>query len=247
MIEEQGLFKSTSDAATVRLERVWKIYEMVATRVEALRDVDLSIEPGQYVAIMGHSGSGKSTMLNLLGCLDRPTRGRYWLGGRDVSQLPDAHLSDVRNRSIGFVFQSFNLLPNVSVIGNIEVPLFYRGMSRRLRHPRSSELARMVGLGKHMAHVPQELSGGECQRVAIARALANEPLILLADEPTGNLDSATSAEIMDLFDDLHSRGRTIIVVTHENDVAARAQRVVLLADGRVKDDSLNPRAEEGSA
>jgi len=247
MTEEQWLLNSTLDAATVRLEGVWKIYEMVATRVEALCDVDLSIEPGQYVAIMGHSGSGKSTMLNLLGCLDRPTRGRYWLGGRDVSQLPDAHLSDVRNRSIGFVFQSFNLLPNVSVIGNIEVPLFYRGMPRRLRHPRSSELARMVGLGKHMAHVPQELSGGECQRVAIARALANEPLILLADEPTGNLDSATSAEIMDLFDDLHRRGRTIIVVTHEGDVAARAQRVVLLADGRVKDDSLNPRTEGGAA
>ena len=227
----------------VRLEQVWKVYDTGATKVNALREIELRIDEGQYIAIMGHSGSGKSTMLNLLGCLDKPTSGRYWLGGDDVSRYTDAQLSDVRNRSVGFVFQSFNLLPRVSVIGNIEVPLFYAGMRRPQRHPRSRELAAMVGLGDRMDHVPHELSGGECQRVAIARALANDPLILLADEPTGNLDSATSREILDIFDELHARGCTIIMVTHETHVAARAQRVVHLADGRIDSDSQEAAAE----
>ena len=221
----------------VRLEQVWKVYDTGATKVNALREIKLRIPGGQYIAIMGQSGSGKSTMLNLLGCLDKPTSGRYWLGGDDVSRYTDAQLSDVRNRSVGFVFQSFNLLPRVSVTGNIEVPLFYAGMRRAQRHPRSRELAEMVGLGDRMDHVPHELSGGECQRVAIARALANDPLILLADEPTGNLDTATSREILDIFDELHARGCTIIMVTHEAHVSARAQRVVHLADGRIDSDS----------
>jgi len=223
----------------VRFEQVWKTYDVGAGPVHALQGLDMSVGEGEYLAIMGHSGSGKSTMLNLLGCLDRPTSGQYWLGGDDVSIYTDAQLSDVRNQRIGFVFQSFNLLPRISVLANIEVPLFYRGVLRKNRRPRSLELAEMVGLSDRVHHVPQELSGGQKQRVAIARALANDPLILLADEPTGNLDSTTSRDIMDLFDDLHKRGRTILMVTHELDIAAHANRMVHLADGRIVQDSLN--------
>jgi len=211
-----------------------KSYRMGADLVvEALRGVSLRIEEGDYLAIMGASGSGKSTLLNLLGCLDRPTSGRYLLGGEDVSQLSDAELSEVRGRRIGFVFQSFNLIPQLSALDNIEVPLFYQGMHRRDRRRRATALAEQVGLGQRARHKPMELSGGEQQRVAIARALANDPLIILADEPTGNLDSKTGLDILAIFDDLAARGRTLIVVTHDENIARRTHRTVRLADGRL--------------
>jgi len=211
-----------------------KSYRMGADLVvEALRGVTLRIEEGEYLAIMGASGSGKSTLLNLLGCLDRPTSGRYLLGGEDVSQLSDGELSEVRGRRIGFVFQSFNLIPQLTALDNIEVPLFYQGMHRRDRRRRATALAEQVGLGPRARHKPMELSGGEQQRVAIARALANDPLIILADEPTGNLDSKTGLDILTIFDDLTARGRTLIVVTHDENIARRTHRVVRLADGRV--------------
>jgi putative ABC transport system ATP-binding protein len=211
-----------------------KSYRMGADLVvEALRGVSLRIEEGDYLAIMGASGSGKSTLLNLLGCLDRPTSGRYLLGGEDVSQLSDGELSEVRGRRIGFVFQSFNLIPQLSALDNIEVPLFYQGMHRRDRRRRATALAEQVGLGQRARHKPMELSGGEQQRVAIARALANDPLIILADEPTGNLDSKTGLDILTIFDDLAARGRTLIVVTHDENIARRTHRTVRLADGRV--------------
>jgi putative ABC transport system ATP-binding protein len=227
----------------VRLESISKRYVMGRNIVTALDEVSLSIHEGEYVAIMGHSGSGKSTMLNVLGCLDKPTSGQYFLGGLDVSTMDDAQLSDVRGRRIGFVFQSFNLIPQISVTANIEVPLFYLGMPRARRHPRSRELAEMVGLGNRMDHKPTELSGGQRQRVAVARALANDPLLILADEPTGNLDTRTSQEIMELFDDLYRRGRTILLVTHEDDVARHARRVVRLKDGKVESDQLSERGQ----
>jgi len=211
-----------------------KTYHMGAdVVVEALRGVDLAIEEGEYIAIMGASGSGKSTLLNLLGCLDRPTRGQYLLGGENVSNLSDAELSAVRGRCIGFVFQSFNLIPQLSALDNIEVPLFYQGVPRHERRRRGRDLAERVGLGDRARHKPMELSGGEQQRVAIARALANDPLILLADEPTGNLDSRTGAEILALFDQLAERGRTLIVVTHDLSIGQRTHRIVRMADGRV--------------
>jgi len=223
----------------ISLERLWKVYQVGPEGVVALRDVTLRIGDGEYVAIMGHSGSGKSTMLNVLGCLDKPTGGHYRLGGQDVSAMHDDELSEIRNRRIGFIFQSFNLIPWLSVIQNIEVPLFYQGMARRHRHPRSRELAELVGLGDRMEHRPSELSGGQQQRVAIARSLANDPLMLLADEPTGNLDTQTSEEILTLIGDLHERGTAIIVVTHEQYVAARTQRIISLRDGRVESDTIN--------
>ena len=222
--------------ALVDLRDLWKVYP-VGPGVVALRGVDIAVEEGEYVAIMGHSGSGKSTLLNLLGCLDRPTAGEYWLAGEEVSTMTDRRLSDVRNRRIGFIFQSFNLIAGLTIEENIEVPLFYQGIPHRRRRQMSTELARTVGLGHRLGHRPAELSGGQQQRVAIARALSNDPVILLADEPTGNLDSATTQEILDLFDQLHRRGRTILMVTHEDDVAARAQRVIWLRDGQVESDS----------
>ena len=230
--------------ALIHLEELWKVYP-VGPGVAALRGVDLTIEQGEYVAIMGPSGSGKSTMLNLLGCLDRPTRGRYWLGGQDVSGMSDDQLSDVRSRRIGFIFQSFNLIPQMTLVENIEIPLFYQGIPRRRRRPRGMELAAMVGLGDRLDHRPSELSGGQQQRAAIARSLANDPLVLLADEPTGNLDSQTSREILALFDDLHRRGRTLIVVTHDKGVADHTHRIIRLRDGLVDSDRRNHlRGEE---
>ncbi|MFO8014051.1 MAG: ABC transporter ATP-binding protein [Phycisphaerae bacterium] len=211
-----------------------KTYRMSAdVSVDALRGVNLTVEEGDYLAVMGPSGSGKSTLLNLMGCLDRPSGGRYVLGGEDVSRLSDAALSEVRGRRIGFVFQSFNLIPQLSALDNIEVPLFYQGIQRRVRRERAADLADRVGLGDRARHRPAELSGGEQQRVAIARALANDPLILLADEPTGNLDSHTGSDILDLFDALAERGRTLIVVTHDPQVGERTHRVVRMADGKV--------------
>jgi putative ABC transport system ATP-binding protein len=188
---------------------------------------------------MGPSGSGKSTILNMLGCLDRPTSGSYWLGDRDVAMLEDDELSDIRGQRIGFIFQSFNLIAQLTVLQNIEVPMFYQGVPRHDRHPRARELAEMVGLGDRLAHKPTQLSGGQRQRVAVARALVNDPLILLADEPTGNLDSATSLEILELFGKLHQRGRTLILVTHDDKIARRAERVVSLRDGLIDSDVTN--------
>ena len=223
----------------VHLEDLWKIYSVGPHGIEALRGLNVRIEEGEYLSIMGHSGSGKSTLLNLLGCLDRPSRGRYYLAGQDISSLSDDELSEIRNKRIGFVFQSFNLIPWLSVLGNIEIPLFYMGVPRSERHPRSRQLAELVGLGDRIDHRPSELSGGQQQRVAIARAMANDPLVLLADEPTGNLDSRTTADILGLMEKLHDRGKTIIVVTHETDVAARTNRIITLTDGQVESDKRN--------
>ena len=209
---------------------------MGAETVQALRGVSLNIRRNEYVAIMGPSGSGKSTMMNLLGCLDTPTSGEYWLNGQEVSRMPDDALARVRNKEIGFVFQTFNLLPRASALQNVELPLVYAGVGAKERRDRSRRALDRVGLGDRMAHKPNELSGGQRQRVAIARALVNEPSILLADEPTGNLDSATSTDVMRVFDLLQQQGQTIVVVTHEPDIATHAERVVTLRDGRMASD-----------
>jgi putative ABC transport system ATP-binding protein len=220
-------------------EQLCKSYQMGQVQLHALRDFDLSIEQGQYVAIMGPSGSGKSTLLNLLGCLDRPTSGRYFLGGEDVSQLDDDELSYIRGMKIGFIFQSYNLIAQLNVLENIEVPLFYQEVTERQSLNRARELAELVGLADRLKHRPTELSGGQQQRVAIARALANDPLILLADEPTGNLDTISGKEILQILDTLHQRGKTLIVITHDPEVALRAQRVIHLLDGRMDREQQN--------
>jgi len=225
----------------VVVEDLCKNYQLGALQVEALRGLDLSIESGEYLAIMGPSGSGKSTLLNLLGCLDRPTSGHYWLGDMDVASLDDDELSSIRGARIGFIFQSYNLIAQLNVIENIEVPMFYQGLSERESARRAADLAEMVGLGDRLTHRPAELSGGQQQRVAIARALANDPLIILADEPTGNLDTASGQEILNILDGLHRRGRTLVVVTHDEHVAARTKRVVHLLDGRVEREEYNGR------
>ncbi len=204
--------------------------------VEALRGIDLGVEPGEYVAIMGASGSGKSTLMNLLGCLDRPTDGVFKLSGRDVRAMDDAELSAFRGRTIGFVFQAFNLIPQLTVLENVGAPLFYQGLPERERRERARRMLGLVGLADREEHRPRELSGGQQQRVAIARALVGEPVILMADEPTGNLDSATGGQILDLFDSLHAKGMTILMVTHDPAVAARCQRVVRLRDGLIEYD-----------
>jgi putative ABC transport system ATP-binding protein len=209
---------------------------MGETLVNALAGVDLDIKESEYIAIMGPSGSGKSTLLNLLGCMDRPTSGSYLLDGRDVASMSDNDLSSVRSERIGFIFQSFNLIPSLTVLENIEVPLFYAGWSARKARDRSLELANRVGLGDRGGHRPTELSGGQQQRVAIARALSNNPSIVLADEPTGNLDSRTGGEIMAFLGELNGEGRTIIMVTHEDDIAAHARRIVTVRDGVIKED-----------
>ncbi|MEO8448529.1 MAG: ABC transporter ATP-binding protein [Gemmatimonadota bacterium] len=212
-------------------------------KVQALRGITLPIRRNEYVAIMGPSGSGKSTMMNLIGCLDTPTSGEYWLNGQEVSRMADDALARVRNREIGFVFQTFNLLPRATSLENVELPLIYAGVSGRERREKAKAALHRVGLGNRMDHRPNELSGGQRQRVAIARALVNEPSILLADEPTGNLDSATSVEIMRTFDQLHAQGQTVIVVTHEADIAEHAHRVVTLRDGRIATDVPRPPRE----
>jgi putative ABC transport system ATP-binding protein len=209
---------------------------MGEVRVDALRGINLSIGEGEFVAVMGPSGSGKSTLLNLLGCLDRPTSGHYILGGDDVSTLDDNDLSAIRSQRLGFIFQSYNLIAHLSVLENIEVPLYYQGKSERECRQKALELAGMVGLADRAWHKPSELSGGQQQRVAIARSLANDPLTILADEPTGNLDSATGVEILQILDELHRRGKTIIMVTHDDDVAAHSQRIIRLHDGMVASD-----------
>ena len=220
----------------IRIRGLRRDYDMGSEVVHALRGVDLDIARNEYVAIMGPSGSGKSTMMNLIGCLDTPSGGEYWLNGHEVSRMSDDALARVRNREIGFVFQTFNLLPRATALQNVELPLVYAGVSTRERHDRAREALQRVGLGDRMDHRPNELSGGQRQRVAIARALVNRPSILLADEPTGNLDSATSEEIMRVFESLHAGGQTVIMVTPEADIAAHAARTVILRDGVVHSD-----------
>jgi putative ABC transport system ATP-binding protein len=224
------------------LEGVTKIYQKPGTRVSipALQGIDLTIHAGEFMAICGPSGSGKSTLMNILGCMDRPTSGRYVLGGQDVSQMTDDELSAVRGTRLGFVFQNFNLIAQLNVLENLEVPLFYQRVSRDERRRRAERVIEQVGLADRADHRPMELSGGQQQRAAIARAMINDPLILLADEPTGNLDTVTGQAILDIFDELHAVGRTILMVTHEADVAARCQRTVVLRDGLVVEDTRNP-------
>ena len=220
----------------ITLSKIVKNYKVGVYIVRALRSVDINIDRNEYVAIMGPSGSGKSTLMNLIGCLDTPTSGRYILNGNDVSKLDDNQLADIRNHEIGFIFQTFNLLPRYTALENVTLPLIYAGMSRPDRMARAEEVLDNVGLSDRITHKPNELSGGQRQRVAVARALVNKPSIILADEPTGNLDSKTSLDIMDLFDDIHKLGNTIIVVTHEEDIAKRAGRVIRLMDGEVESD-----------
>lgn len=226
----------------IDIGRVEKFYDLGKTiTVKALDGVDLKIYRNDYVAIMGPSGSGKSTLMNMLGCLDTPTRGQYLFEGEDVALMDDNELAFIRNQKIGFVFQSFNLLARASTLRNVELPLIYAGMPRWEREEKARIACEKVGLGDRMTHKPNELSGGQRQRVAIARALVNDPSIILADEPTGNLDSKTGKEIMQLFDDLHAQGNTIILVTHEDDIAMHAHRYVRLMDGKIEIDHLNPR------
>ncbi|HEX9670034.1 MAG TPA: ABC transporter ATP-binding protein [Thermoanaerobaculia bacterium] len=228
--------------ALIELRDLHKVYDMGAEKVHALDGVDLDVERGEYLAIMGSSGSGKSTLMNLIGCLDTPSGGHYRLNGVAVEELDDAALAAIRNREIGFVFQTFNLLARTDALHNVELPLIYAGLPRAERRARAQRALERVGLGDRMTHQPNELSGGQRQRVAIARALVNEPSILLADEPTGNLDSATSGEIMQLFDELHAAGNTVLLVTHETDIAAHSHRQVVLRDGKVLADQPTKRA-----
>jgi len=224
----------------IRTYNLWKTYIMGDQEIHAVSGVDLEIKRGEYVAIMGPSGSGKSTLMNLIGCLDTPTRGDYYINGQLVSDMDDDELARIRNKEIGFVFQTFNLLPRATALHNVELPLIYAGMPAQERIERAKQALRMVDLEARMYHKPSELSGGQRQRVAIARALVNNPSILLADEPTGNLDSATSAEIMALFDRLHKQGNTIVLVTHERDIAEYAHRIVTIRDGKIHRDEPNP-------
>ena len=220
----------------ITIQDVWKTYQVGEQQVHALRGLSLDISQGEYTALMGPSGSGKSTLMNVLGCLDTPTSGKYLLGGEDVGGLDDDALADIRNRRIGFVFQTFNLLPRYTALENVALPLVYAGVDKVARLERAQEVLEQVGLSDRMDHKPNELSGGQRQRVAIARAMVNRPDIILADEPTGNLDSTTSAEIMALFGAIHAAGNTVIVVTHENEIAAHTKRMVRLVDGLVDSD-----------
>lgn len=226
----------------IQVRQLRKLYRMGEETIYALNGVDLDVYPNEYLALMGPSGSGKSTLMNLLGCLDSPTSGSYVLNGHDVAQMDDDHLAAIRNREIGFVFQTFNLLPRLTAQENVALPLVYAGLGRSERLDKAKEVLSQVGLGDRVGHRPNELSGGQRQRVAIARALVNHPAIILADEPTGNLDSKTSYEIMDLFDALHDQGNTIIIVTHEPDIAERTRRIVKLRDGRVETDELTGKS-----
>lgn len=225
--------------AVISVEQLSKTYIMGPNQVHALRDITLQIDRNEYVALMGPSGSGKSTLMNLLGCLDTPTKGTYWLSGNNVGTMADDDLAEIRNKEIGFVFQTFNLLPRLSALENVALPLVYGGMSKRDRQERAEEVLEAVGLGGRVDHKPNELSGGQRQRVAIARALVNKPSIILADEPTGNLDTKTSVEIMAIFEEIHQQGNTVIMVTHEPDIAAHCHRIIRLRDGWVESDERN--------
>jgi len=229
--------------ALIETRDIWKVYQMGTEEVQALRGVSITIERGDYVAIMGPSGSGKSTLMNLIGCLDTPSRGEYLLNGSAVSKMNDDQLANIRNREIGFVFQTFNLLPRATALHNVELPLIYNGSPANERRLAAEEAMAKVELSDRMLHKPSELSGGQRQRVAIARALVNKPSLLLADEPTGNLDSKTSIDIMRLVDTLHQQGNTIIVVTHEPDIAQHAKRVLSILDGEIASDRAVPESE----
>jgi len=220
----------------ISMRNIWKTYQMGTEKVHALHGVSFDIPRGEYIAIIGPSGSGKSTLMNLIGCLDTPTQGQYWLNGKNVSEMDDDELARIRKQEVGFVFQTFNLLARATALHNVELPLIYGGIGSAQRHEMAKQALKAVDLTERMTHKPNELSGGQRQRVAIARALVNHPSILLADEPTGALDSHTSMEIMDLFERLHSEGNTIIVVTHEHDIAKRAHRVISIRDGQIEKD-----------
>ena len=224
----------------IHIEHIARTYEMGGETVHALRDVSLDIHPNEYVALMGPSGSGKSTLMNILGCLDTPSSGVYTFKGLDVNEMTDDDLAEIRNKEIGFVFQTFNLLPRATALKNIELPLIYSGVSSEERKDRAIKALEDVGLGDRMLHRPNELSGGQRQRVAVARALVTKPSIILADEPTGNLDTKTGIEIMKLFQDLWSKGNTVILVTHEEDIARHARRIIRIRDGKVESDTINP-------
>lgn len=223
----------------VEVQDMCKIYNPGENEVRALDHVSLKIQKGEFVAIIGHSGSGKSTLMNMLGCLDVPTSGRYFLNGKDVSNMTDDELSDIRNMEIGFIFQGFNLIPNLTAQENVELPLIYRGVSRKERAALATESLEMVGLSHRMDHKPSEMSGGQQQRVAIARAIAAKPPVILADEPTGNLDSRSTQEIMNVLKDLHKSGRTVILITHDDEIAAQVKRVVRIKDGKIEADFMN--------
>jgi putative ABC transport system ATP-binding protein len=225
--------------SVIQTKDIAKIYKMGTETVEALKSVSININKGEYVAFMGPSGSGKSTLMNIIGCLDTPTRGNYQLAGQDVSETSENDLAEIRNKEIGFVFQTFNLLPRQSSLENVALPLVYAGFSKSQREERALEVLSSVGLGERAYHKPNELSGGQRQRVAIARALVNNPSIILADEPTGNLDTKTSYEIMELFQLLHDQGNTIVMVTHEDDIAQYAHRIIRMRDGLVESDTIN--------
>lgn len=228
----------------INIENIEKTYVMGSEKIRALRDVSMQVNENEFVAIMGPSGSGKSTMMNMIGCLDSPTSGTYHLEGQDVSKMDSDQLAEVRNQKIGFIFQTFNLLPRANILHNVELPLIYSGISTSERRKLAEEAIKKVGLADRIKHKPNELSGGQRQRVAIARALVNKPSIILADEPTGNLDSATGEEIMKIFDQLYEAGNTVILVTHEDHVAEYAHRVVQLKDGQVESDTTNGRLRE---
>ncbi|HEY0376327.1 MAG TPA: ABC transporter ATP-binding protein [Pyrinomonadaceae bacterium] len=230
------LVREAVPAALISMRDIWKTYQMGSEQVHALHGVSFDVQKGEYMAIIGPSGSGKSTLMNLIGCLDTPTRGEYWINGKNVSEMDDDELARIRNKEVGFVFQTFNLLARATSLHNVELPLIYAGMGSAERHEKAKQSLAAVDLTDRMMHRPNELSGGQRQRVAIARALVNHPSILLADEPTGALDTATSYEIMNLFERLHAEGNTIIVVTHEPDIAARAQRVISIRDGMIEKD-----------
>lgn len=234
-------------SALVEIRDVCKIYNPGENEVRALDHVSVSIEEGEFVAIIGQSGSGKSTLMNMLGCLDVPSSGLYRLHGQDVSDLSDDELSDIRNREIGFIFQGFNLIPNLTALENVELPLIYRGVGRSKRIELSEKALEKVGLGHRMDHKPSEMSGGQQQRVAIARAIAQAPPVILADEPTGNLDSHSTQEIMGILKELHREGRTVILITHDNEIAAQARRVIKIRDGRIEADSAHRQKKEEQA
>lgn len=224
---------------TIRTHNLQRRYRMGDETIHALRGVDLTVQRGEYVAIMGPSGSGKSTLMNMIGCLDTPDEGEYWLNGKLVSSMNDSELAHVRNKEVGFIFQTFNLLPRADALHNVELPLIYAGLKRKERVSRAKQALERVGLGERMLHRPSEMSGGQRQRVAVARALVTDPSILLADEPTGNLDSATSRDIMALFEALNATGHTIVVVTHEPDIARHARRIITFRDGKIAEDIHN--------
>ena len=225
--------------ALITISNIKRDFQLGSETINVLKGIDLQIDKGEYVALMGPSGSGKSTLMNILGCLDTPTSGSYILNGKDVSQMVDDELAEIRNKEIGFVFQTFNLLPRTTALDNVALPMIYAGYSKTERNVRAKEVLTQVGLQDRMDHQPNQLSGGQRQRVAVARALVNHPSIILADEPTGNLDSKTSVEIMKLFGEIHANGNTVILVTHEEDIAAHAHRVIRLRDGLIESDSKN--------